>query len=168
MEELGTPTFWMSGLYDAKAAFWKGSSVPGDEATPPASSRLTYHELLLGGVTTVLDLSAPYGSWLDVIEESGLLAGWTDDPRGWVYERIGTVHTVQGREAEAVILVLGAPAPHQTGARGWAGSRPNLLNVAVTRAKERLYVVGNRELWRQAGLFRTLDERLPPSPSTDR
>ena len=34
MEELGTPTFWMSGLYDAKAAFWKGSSVPGDEATP--------------------------------------------------------------------------------------------------------------------------------------
>ncbi len=60
MEELGTPTFWMSGLYDAKAAFWKGSAVPGDEATPPASSRLTYHELLLGGVTTVLDLSAPY------------------------------------------------------------------------------------------------------------
>ena len=31
MEELGTPTFWMSGLYDSKAAFWKGSAVPGDE-----------------------------------------------------------------------------------------------------------------------------------------
>ena len=72
MEELGTPTFWMSGLYDAKAAFWKGSAVPGDEATPAASSRLTFHELLLGGVTTVLDLSAPYAGWLDVIEESGL------------------------------------------------------------------------------------------------
>ena len=72
MEELGTPTFWMSGLYDAKAAFWKGSSVPGDETTPAASSRLTYHELLLGGVTTVLDLSAPYDAWLDVVEESGL------------------------------------------------------------------------------------------------
>ncbi len=72
MEELGTPTFWMSGLYDAKAAFWKGSAVPGDEATPAASSRLTYHELLLGGVTTVLDLSTPYDAWLDVAEESGL------------------------------------------------------------------------------------------------
>lgn len=72
MEELGTPTFWMSGLYDAKAAFWKGSEVPGDEATPAASSRLTYHELLLGGVTTVLDLSAPYESWIAVAEESGL------------------------------------------------------------------------------------------------
>jgi hypothetical protein len=96
-----------------------------------------------------------------LVEESALLV-WTEEPRQWVYERIGTVHTVQGREAEAVIFVLGAPAPGQTGARGWAGGRPNLLNVAVTRAKERLYVIGNRELWRQAGLFRELDVRLPP------
>lgn len=72
MEELGTPTFWMSGLYDAKAAFWKGSSVPGDEATPRASTQLTFHELLLGGVTTVLDLSAPYDAWIDTIVESGI------------------------------------------------------------------------------------------------
>ena len=66
-------------------------------------------------------------------------------------ERIGTVHTAQGREAEAVILVLGAPYPAQTGARGWAGGRLNLLNVAVSRAKEVLYVVGNRRLWKVAG-----------------
>lgn len=96
-----------------------------------------------------------------LVRESGVLAEWTDDPWRWTSERIGTVHTVQGREAEAVIFVLGAPAPHQTGARGWAGGRPNLLNVAVTRAKERLYVVGNRSLWREAGLFRELDARLP-------
>jgi energy-coupling factor transporter ATP-binding protein EcfA2 len=96
-----------------------------------------------------------------LVEESSLLV-WAEDPRQWVYERIGTVHTVQGREAEAVIFVLGAPAPGQTGARAWAGGRPNLINVAVTRAKERLYVIGNRELWRQAGLFRELDLRLPP------
>jgi AAA domain len=95
-----------------------------------------------------------------LVEESALLV-WTEEPRQWVYERIGTVHTFQGKEAEAVILVLGAPAPNQTGARGWAGGRPNLLNVAVSRAKERLYVIGNRELWRQAGLFRELDARLP-------
>lgn len=79
MEELGTPTFWMSGLYDSKAAFWKGSGIPGDVETPRASSRLTYHELLLTGVTTVLDLSAPYEGWLDIVAESGLrciLAPW--------------------------------------------------------------------------------------------
>jgi hypothetical protein len=96
-----------------------------------------------------------------LVRESGVLQDWTDDPWRWTSERIGTVHTVQGREAEAVIFVLGAPALHQTGARGWAGGSPNLLNVAVTRAKERLYVVGNRKLWREAGLFRELDARLP-------
>jgi superfamily I DNA and/or RNA helicase len=60
-----------------------------------------------------------------------------------------------------VVFVLGAPAVQQIGARNWAGGRPNLLNVAVTRAKEVLYVVGNRAHWKQAGLFRELDARLP-------
>ena len=62
----------MSGLYDSKAVFWKGSAVSGDEHTPSAASRLTYYELLLCGVTTVLDLSAPYESWLEVVADSGL------------------------------------------------------------------------------------------------
>jgi hypothetical protein len=97
----------------------------------------------------------------NLVRNSGVLDGWTENPWDWANERIGTVHTVQGREAEAVIFVLGAPSPHQTGARGWAGGRPNLLNVAVSRAKEALYVVGNRRLWRDAGLFRELDARLP-------
>jgi hypothetical protein len=98
-----------------------------------------------------------------LVEEKALVS-WTGDPRKWAFERIGTVHTVQGREAEAVILILGAPAPAQGGARAWAGGRPNLLNVAVTRAKERLYVVGNRDLWRTAGLFSELAARLPSAP----
>jgi len=96
-----------------------------------------------------------------VIRESGVLKMWRiEDEWQWTKERVGTVHTVQGREAEAVILVLGAPLRQQTGARNWAGGRPNLLNVAVTRAKEVIYVLGNRELWRDAGLFRELDRRL--------
>ena len=96
------------------------------------------------------------------IRESGVLRGWvSEDEWHWINERIGTVHTAQGREAEAVILVLGAPHPGQTGARSWAGRRPNLLNVAVTRAKEAVYVVGNRQLWRETGFFRQLDRRLP-------
>lgn len=97
-----------------------------------------------------------------IVCESGILTDWVDeDEWRWTNERIGTVHTVQGREADAVILVLGAPYPTQTRARDWAGGRPNLLNVAVTRAKEVVYVIGNRQLWRQAGLFREIDKRLP-------
>ena len=95
------------------------------------------------------------------MRDSRLAETWGGDSGTWAKQRIGTVHTVQGREAEAVLLVLGAPSPAQAGARTWAGGRPNLLNVAVTRAKEGLYVIGNRDPWRRAGCFQTLDQWLP-------
>lgn len=100
------------------------------------------------------------------VMKSGLLQRWTSDPYAWTRDRIGTVHTVQGREADTVILVLGAPLPTQRGARGWAGGYPNLLNVAVTRAKENLYVVGSQDAWREAGVFRHLAARLPAGAET--
>jgi superfamily I DNA and/or RNA helicase len=95
-----------------------------------------------------------------LVKQDGVLQGWVDNAFNWPSERIGTVHTVQGREAEAVIIVLGAPDPSQNGARQWAGATPNLLNVAVTRAKEAVYVIGNRSLWAGAGKFSALDLKL--------
>jgi hypothetical protein len=95
------------------------------------------------------------------VQSSGLLQRWTNDPWKWTRERIGTVHTVQGREADTVVFVLGAPLPAQRGARAWAGSKPNILNVAATRAKENIYVIGNQGLWREAGCFRELASRVP-------
>lgn len=83
------------------------------------------------------------------------------NPQDWIRDHVGTVHTVQGREAEAVFFVLGAPNPDQRGARGWAGGRPNLLNVALTRAQEAVYVVGNRQLWRESGVFSELHTGMP-------
>ena len=92
---------------------------------------------------------------------SDIVRSISDRPWEWVRDRVGTVHTFQGREAEAVFLVLGAPDASQTGARNWAGHPPNLANVAVSRAEEVLYVVGNRELWRMHGSFRAVSDRLP-------
>ena len=92
--------------------------------------------------------------------KSGVLKGWVDKPESWVWEHVGTVHTVQGREAKLVFFVLGAQATSQNGARAWAGGRPNLANVAVTRAQSSLYVIGNRSLWKSAGIFATLDRYL--------
>lgn len=74
--------------------------------------------------------------------------------------RAGTVHTMQGKEAEIIILVLGGN-PQKVGAKQWASAKPNLLNVAVSRAKRRLYVVGDRHAWSQYRYFNTLAKLLP-------
>jgi hypothetical protein len=75
----------------------------------------------------------------------------------------GTVHTMQGKEADVIILVLGTH-PDRSGPRIWAAATPNLLNVAVSRARRRLYVIGNREAWRTLKYFDTLAEALPVWP----
>lgn len=80
---------------------------------------------------------------------------WAD----WAKDHVGTIHTFQGREAKTVILVLAASV-ERPGARRWAANKPNLLNVAVTRAKERLIVIGNREAWSKLTYFDVLAERL--------
>lgn len=73
--------------------------------------------------------------------------------------KTGTVHTTQGKEANIVIFVLGGNI-QRPGARAWAASRPNLLNVAVSRAKQRLYVIGDREQWQKQRYFSTLANGL--------
>ncbi|WP_210484008.1 DEAD/DEAH box helicase [Pantoea ananatis] len=69
----------------------------------------------------------------------------------WCRDCVGTIHTFQGREADTVILLLGAPKASQQRARQWAASPPNIINVAVSRAKQNLYVVGSAAAWAGAG-----------------
>jgi hypothetical protein len=82
-------------------------------------------------------------------------------PRRWLDERVGTIHTFQGKEAEAVIAVLGAPMAGEKGARQWAGAAPNILNVMASRAKSRLYVVGSHTAWSGVEHFSELAQRVP-------
>jgi len=92
--------------------------------------------------------------------EVALLAAIRVDANEWTNDRVGTIHTVQGREANTVILVLGAPNASQNGARSWAAGTPNVLNVAVSRAKQNFYVVGSHGAWSGVGHGRELASSL--------
>jgi superfamily I DNA and/or RNA helicase len=74
---------------------------------------------------------------------------------------VGTVHTAQGQEADVVIFVLGAGANESKGTRRWASEKVNLANVAVSRAKHRLYVIGNHDTWSDCDYFKTIATLLP-------
>jgi hypothetical protein len=81
--------------------------------------------------------------------------------------RCGTIHTFQGREADIVFIVLGsAPGQAGWGSRQWASRTPNILNVALTRARAAVYVIGNVRDWRRHPFFDVLSEELPVSAET--
>ncbi len=71
------------------------------------------------------------------------------DLKKWTTGRIGTVHTFQGKEEKVVIFVLGV-SEQTKGSAAWASDKANILNVAVTRAKKQVYIVGSKKVW--AGL----------------
>lgn len=76
-----------------------------------------------------------------------------DDIDNWIDNSCGTVHTFQGKEANEVIIILGCDEKSGEGAAQWAGKKPNILNVAVTRAKYRIAIVGDSDLWRKVPNF---------------
>ena len=64
-------------------------------------------------------------------------------------KKIGTVHTFQGKEADEVIFLLGCdPGEGAKGAVRWVNR--NIVNVAATRAKFRLYVIGDEDAWKES------------------
>lgn len=78
----------------------------------------------------------------------------------------GTIHTFQGKEADIVILLLGGNPERKGAVSFFAGNEqsPNLLNVALTRAKKRIYVVGDRSLWvNNSSTFRRFNQLLEQS-----
>ncbi len=77
---------------------------------------------------------------------------------------VGTIHTFQGKENKTVILVLGCDRENNGGAV-WAASKPNLLNVAVTRAKQHLFVVGDSQVWGGQKYFDMLNQVLAKGES---
>lgn len=83
----------------------------------------------------------------------------------WLKNHIGTVHTFQGKQAEGVILCLGLDEKSK-GAANWASQKPNLLNVAITRAKHRFIAIGDRDIWFNQPYFNQLKDLKKHSRDT--
>ncbi len=78
----------------------------------------------------------------------------TTEIRNWVNTHCGTVHTFQGKEAREVIFVLGC-SHNSRNAVHWVGEKPNILNVAVSRAKRKVVIIGDVSLWKDVPNFST-------------
>jgi len=77
----------------------------------------------------------------------------------WVNKSVGTVHSFQGKESPIVIIVLGCDKDSLKSA-SWAASKANILNVALTRAKNMVFVVGNSEIWGKKKYFNLVHDKL--------
>lgn len=75
----------------------------------------------------------------------------------FIDNNIGTVHTFQGKEALEVVFVLGCDA-RADGAVHFVN--PNIVNVAASRAKQRLYVVGDYRVWQKNPSVSTMKKIL--------
>jgi hypothetical protein len=93
----------------------------------------------------------PFRAHVELIEE---LAEGLDIPRGI---SVGTAHRFQGDERDVMILSpVVAPGISESAAR-WVETPRNLINVAVTRARDALFFLGHYDACRaQIGILRSL------------
>lgn len=87
----------------------------------------------------------------DMVKESVELMEYKEAVDKWIENYCGTVHKFQGKEAKEVIFVLGCDEKAISAVK-WV--KPNIVNVAATRAKFRLYIIGNYNVWKESKIFK--------------
>ncbi len=99
--------------------------------------------LLKIGSISELYIISPFTSVVSGIrtELRKALGDFEENTEHFITNNIGTVHKFQGKEANEVIFVLGCDET-AVGAVQWVNS--NIVNVAATRTKYKLYIIGDR------------------------
>ncbi|MDY5482568.1 MAG: AAA domain-containing protein [Veillonella caviae] len=107
--------------------------------------------------------SVAYGFKKYIKSISDDTVNWTkeDNKKDWLNDNIGTVHTFQGKEAKVVIYMLGCQSDGSAnGAIKWVNA--NNVNVALTRAKEYVYVIGDATKWAELNKNLAFSQRYLP------
>lgn len=82
-------------------------------------------------------------------QAAAIRAQWEDEDR----VRVGTAHSFQGGECDAVLYSLVAADGISANALKFLDDQANLWNVAITRARAHLFVISDRDFWiRRGGL----------------
>jgi very-short-patch-repair endonuclease len=144
---------------DEDAVRWM--DVRGHVVRPPSGSAV--NEIEAEGVVECLEgllVSLPHASSVGVVTPFGAQARRITElvdkrlPEAGRHVsalRIGTAHRFQGDERDVVVFSPVVSDGLSGGGRGWLLGTENLFNVAITRARSRLIVVGDRAACRASG-----------------
>jgi hypothetical protein len=90
-----------------------------------------------GGPAFRIGVIAPYRAQANIIDK--LVDSWEDKPAA-VAVQVGTIHGFQGDECDAIIAVFNPP-PNISGNPQMFLNRQNILNVAISRARDYLFII---------------------------
>ena len=113
---------------------------PESPGTGPDLFIISPFHTVVEGMKLMVNASATE-NYPSLYQNRDIVENWLIDDNN---PHIGTVHTFQGREANEVIFLLGCDEASQRSAN-WVNK--NIVNVAVSRAKYRLYVIGDERVW---------------------
>ncbi|WP_173089201.1 amidohydrolase family protein [Devosia sp. 1635] len=144
VEEYGSPRLFFNGRQDFRQSFVQ------DDTALRASARYALAEMAAAGITTIVDLSHAYPSWLEVLEESGLrvcvapmfrsarwwastgqetLYEWTDDLGAAAFAEASEVMDAAEAHSSGLFSAMVAPAQIDT-------CTTDLLKQAIALAEE--------------------------------
>jgi uridine kinase len=118
-----------------------------------AVCEIVQHLLTQGYSIEDIGVISPFKVHADALKER-----LTQKISGFKHNSIGTIHTFQGSEKR--VIILSTKICRSQDDVSWINKRPNLLNVAVSRAKELFVLVGNLYKLEKGNLTRQLVEHI--------
>lgn len=135
--------------YDVKGRVPQGGQSAYNEPELDAVLEHVWQLLESTGAETSVGIVTPFRAQSDRLKRRVREAPWYTTHRDRV--GAGTAHTFQGDERDVIVFSPVVADGMRDGTRRWAATTEALLNVAITRARAGLHVVGDAEACRAAG-----------------